>query len=64
MDDVESGPEKELHNFTLHEIATLDHLETLRTLFGLKQKCSNGLSSRHVQFTEVATCSRLCQFVN
>ncbi|KAL6832212.1 ankyrin repeat-containing domain protein [Trichoderma camerunense] len=45
MDDVESGPEKELHNFTLHEIATLDHLETLRTLFGLKQTYINGLTS-------------------
>ncbi|QYS99418.1 ANK_REP_REGION domain-containing protein [Trichoderma simmonsii] len=45
MDGVESGPEKELQNFTLHEIATLDHLETLRTVFGLKQTCSNGLTS-------------------
>ncbi|KAL6695350.1 ankyrin repeat-containing domain protein [Trichoderma pleuroticola] len=42
---VESGQAKEFRNLTLHEIATLDHLETLRTLFGLKQTCSNGLTS-------------------
>ncbi|KAL6822035.1 ankyrin repeat-containing domain protein [Trichoderma sp. SZMC 28015] len=53
MDDVESGPEKELHNFTLHEIATLDHLETLRTLFGLKQTCINGPTSSQQDYGEI-----------
>ncbi|PTB48812.1 hypothetical protein M431DRAFT_10504 [Trichoderma harzianum CBS 226.95] len=63
MDDVELGPEKEPQNFTLHEIATLDHLETLRTLVGLKQACSNGLSSCPVPFAEVAIFSRFWRFV-
>ncbi|KAL7932077.1 ankyrin repeat-containing domain protein [Trichoderma chlorosporum] len=50
MDDVEWGLEKELHNLTLHKVDTLDHLETLRTLFGLKQACSNGLTSRQQDY--------------
>lgn len=64
MADVELGQEKEFQNLTLHKIATLDHLETIRTLFGLKQTFSNGMSSHHVQFAKVAIFSRLWRFVN